>query len=94
MDLPRREITNSKIKEKKRMTLRIKNTEVGFENYTWIGKKRRISFTRQRDEKVEYNLQQEADFGCNNLAPLVWEEGRVLEQIIWKFTEAIFCTEK
>ena len=26
--------------------------------------------------------------------PLVWEEGRVLEQIIWKFTEAIFCTEK
>ena len=26
--------------------------------------------------------------------PLVWEEGRVLEQIFWKFTEAIFCTEK
>ena len=26
--------------------------------------------------------------------PLVWEEGRVLEQVIWKFTEAIFCTEK
>ena len=39
------------------MTLRITNTEVGFENYTWIGEKRRISFTRQRDEKVEYNLQ-------------------------------------
>ena len=45
--------TNSTIKEKKRMTLRIKNTEVGFENYTWIGKKRRISFIRQRDEKVD-----------------------------------------
>ena len=25
---------------------------------------------------------------------LVWEEGRVLEQTLWKFTEAIFCTEK
>ena len=49
--------TNSTIKEKKRMTIRIKNTEVGFENCTWIGKKRRISFTRQRDEKVVYNLQ-------------------------------------
>ena len=26
--------------------------------------------------------------------PLVWEEGRVLEQTFWKLTEAIFCTEK
>ena len=25
---------------------------------------------------------------------LVWEEGRVLEQTFWKFTEAIFCAEK
>ena len=39
------------------MTLRIKNTEVGFENYTWIVKRMIILFTRQRDEKVEYNLQ-------------------------------------
>ena len=28
------------------------------------------------------------------LSPLVWKEGRVLEQTFWKFTEAIFCTEK
>ena len=28
------------------------------------------------------------------LTILVWEEGLVLEQTFWKFTEAIFCTEK
>ena len=38
------------------MTVRI-TEDFGFDNYTWIGKKRRISITRQRDEKVENNLQ-------------------------------------
>ena len=61
MDLSKREIIIVLlIQRRKRMTVRIKKTEdFGFDNYTWIGKrkKRRISFTRQRDEKVEYNLQ-------------------------------------